>query len=324
MTAKKPVQTPSPEQVRALSGEELFLEYFHLPRARGAGPPQRSRRQAGRRTYTALPQGQFSVVSLSTTAVYTVTPIQYHCTCPGFLYSRYPNKTCVHLVERSPKRWPVTAVFSSRTTVPFQLVGDSWPARGHTSPWLMTPKVDGVRVAVRPDWTVLTRSGLVLSHLSYVLSRSGLPRPPATLDCELTTMPEKSKLAGHDAVMAEIVHASERPQDVPFQLVVLDLFLTRGEPRYARLNRAKDWTESVRPSHLFRILPEGEELSPQVDDRGAWLQILLSHLKAAIRRGEEGLVCHAPDGEYQSGRRDRRTCFKLKAAHVHLLQNELE
>ena len=68
--------------------------------------------------------------SKSTSLVYEVSPYRWQCTCPGFKYSKYPNRGCTHLRSLASSldiKLPVFGIISTGTKIPFQEVSDYIP-----------------------------------------------------------------------------------------------------------------------------------------------------------------------------------------------------
>ena len=183
----------------------------------------------------------FAVPSSSSNNVYTCSIGAFNrCSCSGWVFSRYPDKSCVHLKDicatfgYDEKANVHTSNLPTKLKPPFSEVGQSAPARFFSKQdhkknrqFVVRTKLDGVRVAVLQNGMCITRQGLFLGDLSRIVQKTFKKKisekkfPP--LDCELVVRYKTSSAA--EVVEKVINRAKNRLKISEVSLAVLDVFV---------------------------------------------------------------------------------------------------
>lgn len=299
----------------------------HRIRSRRAKDKFRVEKDGRERWYARTDKDNFQVISGSRT--YRCQPLKWYCSCPGFKFRKYPHKVCVHLIQLNEKLKlrtvlsPPFQVYSTRTKVPFQLIGNYPSARldFDREPWLWSWKHDGIRVCLKPDGTIVTRGGLHLQFLQEIVHRElasihpDLLRIP--LDCELCYVPDST----HDRVMEYLIHRQTPDvQRGEFVVYVLDIcwpLLDEQCPDRLVANEPLGFGDRVRHlQEMFSAAPHGAvvRLNQNHSVPGHWTpSTILAHAEGdpGGKQSGEGVVCRRANSLYSESRSGKES-FKVK------------
>lgn len=272
------------------------------------GGQARSYTRSGGDTFTVHPGG------------YSLDLGAFSCSCLGFKYKKYPDKTCGHLrdvaealgrgnlltsplfqVHSTPFR-PALRLFCNR-------VPPCWSKiLAHREQWLWSTKRDGVRVLLVVDdgaIQVFTRGGLLLTGVGTALQHH-VPRATRHqlhwVEGELCT-PHAGTTAAQ--VQSTVLHARRALQyQTDFCLYILDLYRPNDSttPFTTRYRRAQKVSRAC-GLHLLEQHPVFWTTAEEV----------LQHLRFTLELQHEGLVFQRKAHVYAGGpSRSLKNNFKVK------------